>query len=199
MKKTSLVLLLFLLCGCATPVTVKQAVKKQSEAYSELQTAIQEFTKRYEYLNESLFQLNQEAQLRIESLALVNALCGKERDSLTQNLLKDTWAVANFQQVNELARKLDSIPANRTDILNAFDKTGKYIDESIENGNIESENSIEKIRETLKAVENSQLNALKELRALSIIHDTVGEYLEIDLAPDSKSLKELITNINTLK
>ena len=197
MKKAWILFMVFLLMGCATPATVKQAVKKQSEAYIELQESLRAFNQSYTELNEHLFRLNQESRSRIEALSMVRGLSGIDPD-LQLGELK-TYAQVRRQQVRNLATKFDSVPPSRIELLEAFNKSIKLLEKAFGHGETESKKEIQKIRKTLKEEKVSHGNAMKEIRALMVIHDTVGEYLEIDLTPESKALKEAITNIKTLR
>ena len=197
MKKAWILFVIFLLMGCATPATVKQAVKKQSEAYTELQEGLRAFNQSYIDLNEHLFRLNQESRSRIEALSMVRGLSGLD-PSLQVGDLK-TYAQVNREQVDEVATKLDSVPPSRMELLKAFNKSIRLLEKAFGHGETESKKEIQKIRKTLREEKASHGNAMKEIRALIVIHDTVGEYLEIDLTPESKALKEAITNIKALK
>jgi len=195
MKNTLIVLGIFLITACATPVTVKQAIVKQSDAYGELQTALQDFTKYYINLNNQLFLLNKEAQDRIETLATVYGLCGVDAALLPEK----TWAKENYKQVHALAENIDGTPPSRKEILDIYDKSADYLEKSLQHSQKESAKDVEDIRKTLSDVESAQRNLSKEISALMVIHDTVGEYLQIDLTPDAKTLKEAITNIKAIK
>ncbi len=197
MKKAWILFTVFLLTSCATPATIKQAVKKQSEAYIELQEGLRAFNRSYSDLNEHLFRLNQESWSRIEALSMVRGLSGLD-PSLQVGDLKP-YAQVNREQVDKVATELDSVPPSRIELLKAFNKSIKLLEKAFAHGETESKKGIQKIRETLEQEKASHNNAMKEIRALMVIHDTVGEYLEIDLTPESKALKEAITNIKALK
>lgn len=197
MKKAWILFMAFLLMGCATPPTVKQAVKKQSEAYIELQEALRAFNQSYAKLNEHLFRLNQESRSRLEALSIVRGLSGFD-PGLQLGDLK-TYAQVERQQIRNLATTFDSIPPSRIELLEAFNKSIKLLEGAFGHGETESKKEIQKIRQTLKEAKVSHANAMKEIRALMVMHDTVGEYLKIDLTPESKALKEAITNIKALR
>jgi predicted nucleic acid-binding Zn-ribbon protein len=195
MKKILIIIGIFLVIGCATPAPVKQAIIKQSDAYGELQLALGEFKKEYISLNDQLFSLNQQSWARIEVLATISGLTGYD----IKDLPEGTWARENYKQVNDLAKNLDEISENRSEFLDRVDRAAGYLRDSLVHGQKKSEKDIESIRKTLIDVENSQRNLLKEINSLVVIHDTVGEYLAIDLTPDAKTLKEAITNIKAIK
>lgn len=198
MKNSSIFILIclsILLIGCATPPTVKQAIKKQSQAYEELQATIFEFKQLYVELNQQLFRLNQESQSRIEALSMVRGLSGE--DPKLEGV--ETWAGLKSNDIKHLATKLDEIPASRGEILKVYTDSINNLKEALVHGTTESKKKVQEIQKTLKAVEKSNDNAIREIRALMVIHDTVGEYLEIDLTPEAKALKEAITAIKALK
>jgi len=197
MKKACILLTILLLAGCATPASVKFAVKKQSEAYTELQGALRDFNRLYVQLNERLFRLNQESRARIEALSMVRALSGLELDPEVRKL--NPHAEVKSQQVKEIAMNLDRIPPSRAELLTEINRSIRLLEEAFRHGQIESKKSNKKIRESLVRVNDSHTNVSKEIRALMVIHDAVGEYLGIDLTPESKVLKEAITNIQALE
>ena len=197
MNKVWFLLIFFMVSGCATPATVKQAVKKQSEAYTELQETLREFNQRYVELNEHLFRLNQDSRSRIEALAMVHKLSGLSLDPEVNKL--NPLSEVEKQKVEGIATKLDSIPTSRKELLEEINKSIKFLEEAFKHGETESQKSVRSIRETLQKANDSHANALKEIRALLVIHDTAGEYLDIDLTPESMAFKEAITNIKSLK
>jgi hypothetical protein len=195
MKRAVIILGVFLVAACATPAAVKQAIVKQSDAYGELQTALQGFTENYINLNNQLFLLNRQAQDRIEMLAIVRGLSGDEAPKLPA----DTWAKENYNEISELVKSLDKIPPSRQDILKIYDKSVSSLENALQHSQAMSARDVEAITKTLNDVKNSQANLSKEISALVVIHDTIGEYLQIDLSPNANTLKEAITNIKAIK
>ena len=191
----AMLLFLFMLAGCATPVTVKQAIKSETEAYADLQTAVKDFTKQYISLNEELSQLHQEARVRVEEMATVRALTGTSADGLPDN----TWAKANYLEISDLAGKLDTIPKNRIDILNVYEKSGGCLEKSFLHGLEQAKQDELNTQKIIKEVKNGTNNTLNEISALLLVHETIGDYLNIDLSPDSKTLKAAIDSLKALK
>jgi len=192
MKYVWILIVILLLTGCATPATVKQAIKKQSEAYVELQKALCEFSQGYLELNEHLFRLNQESQSRIEALSILEGFSGG-------NPSLNTWAKTNNQKVSELAGKLDNPSLSRGELLKVFNESIKLLEDAFSHGQQKAEEDNKKARKTLNEVKNAHNNTLGEIRSLIVIHDTVGEYLDIDLTPDPKDLKKAITDIKAIR
>lgn len=197
MKKAWMLLILALFAGCATPPAVKQAIKQQSEAYTELQAALTEFNQLYNQLNDYLNYMNQQSQLRIEALATVYKLSGGELPPETKEL--NPFAYTREANIDEIASALDTIPPNRAELLKEINKSISALKQAFEHGQKASTADIKRINETLAAVNTAHSNAMGEIRALMVMHDAVGEYLGIDLTPEAAALKEAITNIKALR
>ena len=190
---------LIFLVGCATPVTVKQAIKQQSEAYTELQAALREFNQLYGDLNDHLLRMNQKSRTRIEGLAMVYKLSGQDLSQRTKDL--NPYAHKKEENVNEIATQLDNSDPSRAETLKAINKSVKLLEEAFKHGAAESKrpDGYKQIQKTLEDVNNAHKDVMSEIRALMVMHDAVGEYLQIDLTPEAKALKEAITNIKTIR
>lgn len=181
-----------LLSSCATPPDVKQALKQQSEAYGDLENTVREFRSQYVTLNEQLFRLNHDAKLRLEALSMARALAGDF------NKLQG-YAKNNVDDIKPISATMDSTPSDKKALMDAYKDSLKMLENAYAHGLTTAKVEEKKQRDALKETTSAMENVLKEIKGLTVMHEASAEYLNIDLSPDSKLLKEAITNIRALR